>query len=67
MTKIAKEIAELADLGAPELQKRWQRIYRADPPVWLSRDLLIRASRNPLCSAKSGPHRNTKVFRDRQL
>ncbi len=44
MTKIAKEIAELAELGAPELRERWQRIYRAKPPAGISRDLLIRAA-----------------------
>jgi hypothetical protein len=44
MTKIAKEIAGLANRKTPELREIWRRIYRADPPAAISRDLLIRAS-----------------------
>ncbi len=44
MTDIIKEIADLADMKTLELQERWQRIYRAEPPAGISRDLLIRAS-----------------------
>jgi hypothetical protein len=44
MTDIAKEIAELDDLKTPELRDMWRRIYRAEPPAGISRDLLIRAA-----------------------
>ncbi len=44
MTKIAKEIAELADLTTSKLRERWRRLYRAEPPAGISRDLLIRAT-----------------------
>ncbi len=43
MTDIAKEIADLANRKTRELREVWQRIYRADPPAGISRDLLIRA------------------------
>ncbi len=43
MTDIAKEIADLAN-KTPELREVWRRIYRAEPPAGISRDLLIRAS-----------------------
>jgi hypothetical protein len=44
MTKIAKEIAELADLTTSKLRERWRRFNRAEPPAGISRDLLIRAA-----------------------
>lgn len=43
MTDIAKEIADLANRKTHELREVWRRIYRADPPAGISRDLLIRA------------------------
>ncbi len=44
MTDIAKEIAELAELTTSRLRERWRRLCRTEPPVGISRDLLIRAS-----------------------
>ncbi len=44
MADTTKEIADLADMKTLELQERWRRIYQADPPAGISRDLLIRAS-----------------------
>ena len=36
MADIIKEIADLADMKTLELQERWRRIYRADPPAGIS-------------------------------
>ena len=44
MTDITKEIADLADLKTRDLREMWRRIYRAEPPAGISRDLLIRAA-----------------------
>ena len=44
MADITKEIASLAELGAPKLRERWRRIHRAEPPAKISRDFLIRAA-----------------------
>ena len=44
MTGIAKEIADLADMKTHDLREGWRRIYRAEPPAGISRDLLIRAA-----------------------
>jgi hypothetical protein len=44
MADTIKEIANLADMKTPELRERWRRIYRAEPPAGISRDLLIRAA-----------------------
>jgi hypothetical protein len=44
MADTNKEIADLADMQTLELKQRWRRIYRAEPPAGISRDLLIRAS-----------------------
>ena len=44
MTEIAKEIADLANRKTRELREVWWRIYRAEPPAGISRDLLIRAA-----------------------
>ncbi len=44
MADIIKEIADLAEMKTLELQERWRRLYRAEPPPGISRDLLIRAA-----------------------
>ena len=42
------EIAGLADQSTHELKLAWRRLYRTDPPVGLSRDLMIRALANKM-------------------
>jgi DUF2924 family protein len=42
------EIAGLADRPTPELRLAWRKVYRREPPVGLSRDLMIRALANKL-------------------
>jgi hypothetical protein len=37
------EIRRLVDAPAHELRREWHRLYRAEPPARLSRDLLLRA------------------------
>jgi hypothetical protein len=39
---IATELARLADLTIFELRAEWRRLHRAQPPMRLSRDLLMR-------------------------
>ena len=54
MTDIAKEIAELADLTTSKLREIWRRLYRAEPPAKLSRDLLIRAAAYQIQESEHG-------------
>jgi hypothetical protein len=42
----AGEIARLADRPTHELRLSWLKVYRRDPPLGLSRDLMIRALAN---------------------
>jgi hypothetical protein len=42
------ETAGLADRATHELRLAWRRLYRRDPPLGLSRDLMIRALANKL-------------------
>jgi hypothetical protein len=42
MTDIEKALAALPGTPTRELRVRWRKCYRAEPPVRLSRDLLIR-------------------------
>jgi hypothetical protein len=42
------EIAGLADKATQELRLAWRKLYRREPPVGLSRDLMIRALANKL-------------------
>jgi hypothetical protein len=42
------EIARLADRATHELRLVWRKLYRRDPPLGLSRDLMIRALANQL-------------------
>jgi hypothetical protein len=46
MDDIEAEIAGLADRSAHELRLAWRSFYRGDPPLGLSRDLMIRALAN---------------------
>jgi Protein of unknown function (DUF2924) len=39
---IAQALARLSEMTIFELRGKWQRLYRASPPMRLSRDLLIR-------------------------
>ena len=56
-----KRIAELADRATHELRLAWRRLYRREPPVGLSRDLMIRALANKLQErAYGGPSPSTK-------
>ena len=54
MADTIKEIAGLVDLKTLELKERWRRIYRAEPPVGISRDLLIRAAAYQIQEGKHG-------------
>jgi len=47
-TAAESEIAGLADRATPELRLDWRRLYRRDPPLGLSRDLMIRALANKM-------------------
>jgi len=48
LTKVEVEIAELAERSSHDLRLAWRRLHRTDPPLGLSRDLLIRALANQL-------------------
>jgi hypothetical protein len=43
LTKVEVEIAELSERSTHDLRLAWRRLHRTDPPLGLSRDLLIRA------------------------
>src|SRR5215472_403816 len=43
LTEVEVEIAELAARSTQDLRLAWRRLHRTDPPLGLSRDLLIRA------------------------
>jgi hypothetical protein len=43
VTKVEVEIAELTERSTHDLRLAWRRLHRTDPPLGLSRDLLIRA------------------------
>ena len=45
---VEAKIAGLLDRSTPELRLAWREFHRADPPLGLSRDLLIRALANQL-------------------
>ena len=42
MTNVGKELDALAKMTRDELQERWRRIYRSDPPPRISKDLMVR-------------------------
>ena len=48
LTKVEVEIAELPAWSTHDLRLAWRRLHRTDPPLGLSRDLLIRALANQL-------------------
>ena len=48
LTKVEVEIAELSERSTHDLRLGWSRLHRTDPPLGLSRDLLIRALANQL-------------------
>jgi hypothetical protein len=55
------EIAGLAERATPELRLAWRRLYRRDPPLGLSRDLMIRALANQMEErAHGGPSQAMK-------
>jgi len=43
LSKVEVEIAELSERSTHDLQLAWRRLHCTDPPLGLSRDLLIRA------------------------
>ena len=43
LTQVEVEIAELTERSTHDLRLAWRRLHRTDPPLGLSRDLLIRA------------------------
>ena len=56
MEDIEAEIAGLVDRATHELRLVWRKLYRQDPPLDLSRDLMIRALANKLQErAHGGP------------
>jgi hypothetical protein len=55
------EIAGLAQRATPELRLAWRRVYRREPPLGLSRDLMIRALANNMQElAHGGPSQAMK-------
>jgi Protein of unknown function (DUF2924) len=55
------EIAELADQPTHQLRLAWQKLYRREPPVGLSRDLMIRVLANKIQEhAHGGPSASLK-------
>ena len=56
------EIAGLADRPTHELRLAWRKLYRREPPVGLSRDLMIRALANKLQERTHGRPSLAPVF-----
>jgi hypothetical protein len=54
LTEVEIEIAELVDQSTHDLRLAWRRLHRTEPPVGLSRDLLIRALANQLQERADG-------------
>jgi hypothetical protein len=48
LTKVEVEITELTERSTHDLRLVWRRLHRSDPPLGLSRDLLIRVLANQL-------------------
>jgi hypothetical protein len=48
ITEVEHEIAGLVDWSTPELRAAWREFHRGEPPLGLSRDLIIRALANQL-------------------
>jgi len=64
LTKVEVEIAELTERSTPDLRLAWRRLHRTDPPLGLSRDLLIRALVHHL---QERTHRGTSRALQRRL
>jgi hypothetical protein len=47
-TNVEVEIAELSERSTHDLRLAWRQLHRTDPPLGLSRDLMIRALANQL-------------------
>jgi hypothetical protein len=61
MDDIEAEIAGLPDRSTHELRLSWRNFYRGDPPLGLSRDLMIRALANKMQErAYGGPSPSLK-------
>jgi hypothetical protein len=61
MDDMEAEIAGLPDRSTHELRLAWRQLYRREPPVGLSRDLMIRALANKIQElAYCGPSRSMK-------
>jgi hypothetical protein len=43
MAGVDDELAVLAEMDSSELRNEWRRLYRTEPPPYLSLDLLLRA------------------------
>jgi hypothetical protein len=55
------EIAELVDRLTHQLRLSWRKLYRREPPLGLSRDLMIRVLANQIQErAHGGPSRSLK-------
>ena len=54
LTKVEVEIAELTERSTHDLRLAWRRLHRTDPPLGLSRDLLIRALAHQLQERTDG-------------
>jgi hypothetical protein len=54
LTKVEGEIPELTERSTCDLRLAWRRLHRTDPPLGLSRDLLIRALAHQLQERTDG-------------
>ena len=54
LTKVEVEIAELRERSTHDLRLAWHRLHRSDPPLGLSRDLLIRVLAHQLQERTQG-------------
>ena len=54
LTKVEVEIAELTERSTHDLRVAWRRLHRTDPPLGLSRDLLIRVLAHQLQERTQG-------------
>jgi hypothetical protein len=52
--ELEDEIAGLVDRSTPELRLAWRKLHRTEPPLGLSRDLMIRALVNQLQERAGG-------------
>jgi hypothetical protein len=52
--EVGRQIAELGDRSTHELRTAWRQFHRAEPPLGLSRDLMIRGLANQLQERADG-------------